>query len=722
VGMDQTTSSKLKIDELNRIYSEGETCDKELFAEQRSNVLLSAGDHYSKKHSKWWSRIRDSKNLTSDQKLRITKNHIHKIVRTYINNIVSMAPGVIPTPNDPKDLQHVKTAELNKSVWNYAKEKHGLKMKTLRWAKDFIEIGEVFTKIYWEPNAGRFIGFEQETHEETGDPLFNEDGTPAASEKAVFSGDLLFGMVLPANVIRPSEAKTIEEAAWLCERQMVALDDLKNLVGDDEELEKLIVGSQDDTFFVFDSAKHNYTKTENQAMVRNFFWRPCTKYPNGYYAVCVQAGILFEGELPFGVFPLCYGGFDEISTTPRHRSIIKQLRPIQSEINRSASKMAETQVTLGDDKVILQNGSKVTTGPHLPGIRTMFVTGMAPTIMPGRTGDQYLPYNQSQVDELYRVSNVMEDSELTQNGQDAFANLYRSIRDKKKFSLYAEKFEMFLQSVCQTYLDLARHYFDENMLIPAIGKSEYINISEFKNTDTLCTRIKVEPQTEDINEMMGRHLTFNHILQYVGNQLDKDDIGKIIRSMPFSNSDVAFDDMAMDYDTSVNIILALDRGQQVQPSKSDNAEYIMKRLGSRMQKPDYRMLAPQIQMAYDNLKAQYEQILANKAQALKQMESQFIPSGGAMIKVDYYVPDPTNTARSIRATVPAESVDWLIKQLEAQGSAQQQLQEQSPQVQTELSMLIANKGPVPRQFVQPPMGMPQQPQMPRPGLNHFPRG
>lgn len=696
------------------MYSEGETCDKELFAEQRSNILLSAGDHYTKKHSKWWSRIRESRGLTEEQKLRVTKNHMHKVVRTYINNIVSMAPGVTPIPNDPKDLQHVKTAELDKAVWSYAKEKHNLKMRTFRWAKEFIEVGEIVTKIYWDPHAGRFVGYEQAVDDETGEGQVDEMGNPIASEKAVFSGDLVFGSILAANLIRPVEAKTIEEASWLCERQMVAIADLKNLVAGDEEKEKFIVESQDDTFFVFDANKSNYGQTKKEAMVKNFFWRPCVTYPKGYYAICVEGGILFEGELPYGIFPIVYGGFDEISTTPRHRSIIKQLRPIQSEMNRAASKMAETQVVMGDDKVIMMNGSKMTQGPHLPGMRVQYATGMAPTILPGRTGDQYLPYYQAQVQEFYQVANIVEDSQLNDSGADPFANLYRSIRDKKKFSLYGEKFEDFLKRVCQTYIDLARNYFDENMLIPAIGKSEYINISEFKNSDPLCARIKVEPQTEDINDTMGRHLVYNHILQFVGNQLSKDDIGKIIRNMPFANNEEAFDDLTLDYDSAVNVILALDRGEQVQPFKSDNAEYMLKRLGSRMKRPDFRILAPQIQQAYANLISMYEQQLAQKAQDLKQMESEFIPSGGAMIKVDYYIPDPTNPQRSIRATVPAESVDWLIKQLGAQGSAQELLAQQPPNVQMDLTRMIGQQGMPQRQVVPPapqmPMGM--RPPMP----------
>lgn len=695
---------QLTIDELNSLYSDGESCDQDIFSEQRSNILLAAGDHYSRKSSKWWNRIREGKDLSNDQKLRLTKNHIHKISKTYINNILTQAPGVTPVPNNPKELQDQKAAELNKSVWTYAKVQNNIKMKTHQWCKDFVEIGEVATKIYWNPQAGRFLGFEQEV-DESGQGIFDESGQPKASDRAQFSGDLVFERIYGFNLIRPSEAKDIEDAKWLCVRKMMNLKDLEDLVGDDEEKKKLVKSSRDETFFVFDGNKSNYSKADKQAMLREFYFKPCAQYPNGYFYITTKDGVLFDGELPFGIYPICYEGFDEVSTTPRHRSIIKQLRPYQAEINRAASKMAEHQVTLGDDKIILQNGSKMTQGPHVPGIRALFVTGQPPTVLEGRTGEQYLNYVNSQITEMYQVANLAEDSEpAADQAGDPFANLYKSIRQKKRFALYAEKFEMYLQKVCLTYLELAKHYFDENTLIPMIGRSEYVNIAEFKSQEKLCYQIKIEPMSEDIETMMGRHLVLNHILQYSSQQLSKDDIGKIIRQMPFANSEETTTDLTLNYDTATNIILSLDRGQVPVPSKADDDQYILKRLASRQKQSDYQLLNPQIKQNYDQMVQYYEQLAAEKAQSIKQAESEFIPASGAMIKVDYWIPDPSNKTRSIRATLPAESIDWLIKQLGTQGSMQSQLQVQPTNVQADIArMLQQQQPPMAQMDLSPPM-------------------
>jgi len=686
------------IDELNRLYSDGESVDQDLYAEQRSNVQLASGDHYSRKTSKYWNRIREAKEIQNETKLRLTKNHVHRITRLYQNNILSQAPGVVPVPNNAKELQDQKAAELNKAVWEYAKSAQHLKSKVHSWCKDFIEIGEVIAKISWDPMAGRFRGYEQEVSAD-GAPVFDEKQQPVSTGKAVFTGDLVFERIYGFNLIRPAEAKTIAEAKWLCHRKMVHVNDLKALIGDDEEKKKKIVETQDETFFVFDGAKSNYTKSNKQALVKEWFFRPCYDYPDGWFVIQTSDVILAEGPLPYGVYPIVYEGFDEVQTTPRHRSLIKQLRPYQYEINRAASKQAEHQVTLGDDKVILQNGAKVTSGPQLPGIRTMFVSGQAPTVLEGRTGAQFVEYIASQIVEMYQVANVVEDAEEKQGG-DAFASLYRSIREKKKFSLYAEKFEMFLVNVCRTYLELAKQYFDEEMLIPQIGRSEYINIAEFKSTDPLCFQIRVEPTSEDTTTMMGRHLVLNHVLQYTGNQLEKDDIGKIIRQMPFANTEEIYGDFTLDYDAATNIILALDRGEEPSISKNDNGPYILKRLSTRQKQSDYGMLAPEIQARYDQAISIYEEMEAQKAADIKAAQNEFIPASGASIKCDYYIPDPNQPSRSIRATIPAESLDWLIKRLEEQGSSQEQLAMQTTQVQSSIAQKLQQKlgaAPTPEQ-------------------------
>jgi hypothetical protein len=664
---------KHNLSELQQLYVEAEAADSEVFAEQRSNILLIAGEHYARRGSRFWNRVRDAKELSSEQKLRITKNHIQKIYKIYVNNILRFSPGVEATPKNDSELEDQKAAEMHNSVWQDICARKNMRDKTRQWAEDFVGIGETFVKVFFDNNQGTFKGMAQAV-DENGNPIFDENGNPAPSDNAVFSGDIVYERIFGANILRDPGAKSFSDSEWLCYRKMVPLLTLKNLVKGDEKKEKWIVSSSDDTFKVFDGGKTNYVDTKNQTLVKEFYFKPCPQYPKGYYYITVQGGILFEGELPGGLFPIIGASWDEIQTSPRGRSIIKQLRPYQAEINRTASKIAETQITLGDDKLLVQSGSKLAPGGVLPGIRGIQYTGIQPGVLMGRSGDQYVGYMNGQIDEMYFVADIEGDSEDKPQQVDVYTQLYQSIKDKKKFMVYGQKFETFLREICMLSLKLAKLYYEEDMVIAVVGKNEQINIPVFKSAGELGYQIKLQPVTDDVESMMGKQLTLNHILQYVGPQLGKDDIGKIIRSMPFANSEEAFNDMTIDYDNSVSDILSMDRGEYRPALPNENHEYMLKRLAHRMKQRSFEFLAPEIQEMYARKVQEHEYFMAENLEKIRLAEAGFIPTDGYLVTVDFYVTDPKDPNKTNRARIPYESIKWLLERLEVQGKTQESLE------------------------------------------------
>ena len=63
----------MKHEELETLYQQAESVDSQTFAEYRSNVLLASGDHFNRRNSKFWSRLRDNKDLFDQQRIRLTK-------------------------------------------------------------------------------------------------------------------------------------------------------------------------------------------------------------------------------------------------------------------------------------------------------------------------------------------------------------------------------------------------------------------------------------------------------------------------------------------------------------------------------------------------------------------------------------------------------------------------------------------------------------------------
>jgi len=691
-----------KFSDLSHLYHQANEVDRYIHAEQRSNVLLAFGEHYNRRFSRFWGRLRDNQQINdaNDQRLRITKNHIYRATRTIINSVLSQAPDVTVIPNNEREMQDQKSAELFKSVWEDVKYQHKFWDKVRRWCEDFVIIGEVVVKVMWDPNKGKLLGYEAEV-DDGGEQVFDPAGNPIPSSRPVFSGDFIFERIMPFNLLRDPNAKEIYDS-WIITRKMVDTRSLQRIYQDDEEKLQYIQPSTQDIYTVFEGSTGNFYQTKDQSMIKEYYWPVSPDYPKGYYYITTDYGILEEGELPFGVFPIVIYGWDEIQTTPRKRSIIKQLRATQAEINRTASQIATHQVSIGDTKLLIQAGTKVTQGGKLPGVRVMNYSGAKPEYFNGQPGDQYFAYLDSQIAELYQLAMIDKEEQSRPSGKlDPYAELFKSVKQKKKYMIYAQEFEHFLAEICKKTLVLAQNYYDENRIIPIVGRSEIVNIPEFKNASDLHTRIKVVPQAEDYETKIGKQITLTNAMQYLGSTLSKDDAGRIIRAMPYTNTEEIFTDWTTDYDIVTNDILALDRGETPRGNNYEDHKYAIKRLIHRMKQPDFQTLDPQIQQNYQMKVEEHEQIEAEQMLKMREAQSEFIPATGPLVKSDIYVTDPENPDKTSRAKIPMDAMRWLINKLEKQGMKLKDLEKLQQGAQADLAEQFLEKVPQDGQLAMP---------------------
>lgn len=681
--MNETTHS---LTDLEAIYTDAEQVDHEIFAEMRSNLLLVAGEHYTKKQSLFYQRVRDSKGLTEQQKLRLTKNHTQKICKLYVNNILSMAPGVGFCPRNENELPDQKSAELHHAIWQFSKSKYALDEHFEHDADDLIQVGEVACKIIYDPNAGEITGWEAQVDQD-GNPVLGEDMAYQPDPgKPVFSGAFVFERVHGFNLLRCPTALTLKDSPYLIIRKMASVHDLRAQF---PELSSKINESANETMVVFDASRNAWRNSNEEVMLKEYYFRPCVDYPQGYYYIAIKTVILDHGPLPEGIFPIVTETCERIQTTPRGRSIVKTMRPYQAEINRAASKIAEHQVTLGDDKILIQSGTKISAGVALPGVRSINYTGITPEILQGRDGSQYLAYMQAQIEEMYDVMMVREDAVTTDGQLDPYALLYKSATQRKRFSRYTKKFERYQINFASTFMKLAKLYMSDEEIVDAIGKPEAVNIEEFRNsTDQLC-QIKLEAQNEDVETKMGKQLALNHLIQFTGNKLSSEDIGKLVRAMPYLDQQDEMEDLTLDYDSAMNDILALDRGEIPPMVESDNHAYMIKKLVNRMRKADFRFLDPQIQQAYALRVQAHQQAEAARIEAQQRLEQGFIPTGGPLITCrGLTVPDPKQPDKVREMRLPYQAIDWLAQQLGAQGQSLDRLEEMGQAAAAQMADIV----------------------------------
>jgi hypothetical protein len=124
------------------------------------------------------------------------------------------------------------------------------------------------------------------------------------------------------------------------------------------------------------------------------------------------------------------------------------------------------------------------------------------------------------------------------------------------------------------------------------------------------------------------------------------------------------------------MILALDRGQMVEPNMYDDKKYLIKRLTTRTRKADFKFLSPQIQQMYQQIIQQLMDMDVQEQRSMQEAEAGFIPMSGMAVVCDIYVPDPNNSSKTMRARVPYDSLTWLLKRLEEQGQSQAGIMQQ----------------------------------------------
>lgn len=666
-----------QVQKLNQFYSEGESVDKSIFSEMRSNCRLYIGAHYPKRDSQLRAFFRSQPKTSTETKVRLTKNHLGVICRRQINALISHSPNVSIEPKHDSEMADKKAAQLNNAVWKDISHRHKMSEKIADWAFDFTVMGECIAKVSFDPNKGKFLGYDQVLDEtgmvvvdpETGEP---EKGAPK------FAGDMFLERVEAFNLLRDPSAKYFDEATWVCYRKMIAVKELQELYSADPDKVKAITESSEDTYTVFDGATGDYGQTSKEkVMLREFYFRPCVQYPKGYYYLSTSTVILEEGELPLGIFPIIIKGYDNIPTSARSHSSIKAMRPMQAEINRLASTMAQNQLTF-QSKLLIRNGSKLSHGGQVAGVRGIRFSGDAPIVMKGETGHEYLPLLEAQVEEMYRISNIRKEEEEKGGNLDPHTLMFRSMKDKKKFSMYSDKFEAFLVEVAEVTLQYAKAFYNEDHLIPAIDKREHINIAEFQSQEELSYQIKIIPMTEDVESKIGKVLSIQHAIQYAGSNLSKEDIGMLLSKTPYLQDEEMFDDITIDYRAVQDVILAMDRGEQLAISEYDNHEYFIKKLTNAMRESGFQFKDEQIQALYEQRLQTHMDIKARQSEEISRAQAGFVPQAGALITI----PSIKNNAGEV-IRVPYQALEWLVLKLDEQGT-----------FKTELTSSIENQGAI----------------------------
>jgi hypothetical protein len=253
--------------------------------------------------------------------------------------------------------------------------------------------------------------------------------------------------------------------------------------------------------------------------------------------------------------------------------------------------------------------------------------------------------------------------------QDPFAMLFRTLRQKKQFNIYESKYNRFKRKSVMTILRMAQHYYEDDRFVASAGEEDFVNIQEFKNAKATSAMIKVVERSEDISTMFGKQMAIQHILQFVGQQLEPKQRNKIISQLPLLGDEKLKNDLTAQETMIENEMLAMDRGEVRQARPFDNHPDFIDAFRNRINSPDFAIKIrqnPQVKEIYDNRIKQHENMMAERIRQENAAKAGFIPMGGGLVAVNMSSPDP-ETGKNRRIHLPSAAIEWMIQRMQEQG-------------------------------------------------------
>ena len=636
--------------------------DRSIFSEMRTAVRTFAGKHGGDRMEGGGNPLRDPALASSGKSgrnvLRYTKNHIPRLADVFANEIIREAPDVVALPVTGGDPRAAPLAEMNNDVWEHHKRRcsENYRQKTDDEVLDFVVVGEVACRLHWD------------------------------AERNCVAED----PIAPYDLGRAPGSRSVEDSPWHIHRHVYTMRQLLRMFGR-ERAEGMATDSPENTFSnfgesshtVFQSSRYEYSNMRG-AMICEYYEKPTVSHPNGRFFYFTEAGILKAGPLPGGVYPIVVQRFFKTPKLARGHSFIRNVYRIQMEINRASGQDATNMIHFGDDKFVTNASSDIQMNNVVKGASHIKVSSYGDIkssfmFVEGKGQPKYIDYVKAQIKEmdyLCHVATQMEEKKQPQKGGDISVVLYHQIKDKKRFVKYAQAFEDYLVTKGKRILDLYRHYLIRTDVIHSGNRDKTILVDDFKSTTDRDYVFQVSPANESDETRLGKQIVVDKILQYKGKELDKTDMGMVLRSSMLSDDKQLMDHFTAAYDSWVNNQIELEKGILPQVSKVEDFAYKTKMLTARMSRPDFQFLDPRAQAAFQQFLSVCEAGVAEAENERLRIEKGVVPTDGALISTDMYrtVPNASGTGmKTEKMKLPQSSLEWLVKVMEAQGVTQDNL-------------------------------------------------
>lgn len=395
-------------------------------------------------------------------RVRLIINKIRPAVRKELTKLTKEKPQyyVLPRSTDEDDLAGARAAE---QISDYLFDEVRFNFMRRRATFWTLLCGTAFLKDWFDPNAMDSSGIPGRVKLEAVDPFH------------VYVPDLAEEDLEAEPFVIHASAKSV---SWV--KETYDVDTTADVKSSGTPLEQKF----------FSALGVSKQPTDDLAFVKEAWIKPCHDYPDGAMLTWSSETILSftpAWPVPYGEFP-----FSKIDHIPTGRfygdSVIKDLIPIQKELNRTRSQLVEAKNRMAKPQLIAPKGSidpnRITSEPGL--IITYTPGFQPPAPIPLSQIPQYV------IDEVTRCQQDMDDiagqyevsKGRTPPGVEA-ASAIAYLQEENDTRLYhtVASIEEAVEKTGRHLLVLADTYWDAQRLIRVTGKDRLFEANFFSKAD-----------------------------------------------------------------------------------------------------------------------------------------------------------------------------------------------------------------------------------------------
>lgn len=479
-------TSKAVVEYLNKCFDAGVAERRKHEADWMNNELFLQGDQWEEAESYADGVTRKVLTKRKDTKARITTNQILPLVRQAAaalrENIAQQV--VLPATDTDSDVAAAKLSTDFLHMRFYQDDEETLRFWEILHAICF---GRVLRKVVWDTSL---------------------DGIGPTGKVMKGAGDIRTYTVHPDSFVMSPFDRNPFTLSWVIETDVWDIDEINSMwPGADVRAEDVSTAFASSGTLI--NTARPVPNRKHSAILRQAYFAPDKKSPNGMLCIWANGKLLHKGDLPDGIFPFVPIDWMWIPGRSYPLSFISPLRDLQKELNVTLSQLVELRNRQLRGDLLAQGHGEVT--------ERFLDSGQKIVQVPPSMKAELMRYDLNTRDaesimmrawnDMMQIAGIHEQSLGQAVQREVTATQVQMLKesDLRGLELFREGFDKSYCQISRLKLELAQRHYTAPRLLRVMGETDQLRVVAFYGSD-LSSSTDVVPRAVPMMTEMQRQM------------------------------------------------------------------------------------------------------------------------------------------------------------------------------------------------------------------------